>query len=85
MSSSKKPVRKSVSVPPELARRVRSIAKERRTSENRVFVDLLETGLSAKDAERQHFRDLVDRLAQATSKAEQRRLKEELARLTFGE
>ena len=85
MSTTKKPIRKSVSVPPAVARRVRSLARAQRTSENRVLVDLIETGLAAKDDERQHFQDLVDRLAQARTGAEQKRLKEELARLTFGD
>jgi hypothetical protein len=85
MSTTDKPIRKSVSVSATVAKRVRSLARAQRTSENRVLVDLIETGLAAKDNERQHFLDLVDRLARAGSKAEQKRLKEELARLTFGE
>ncbi len=84
MSTTKKPVRKSVSVSPAVAKRVRTLARAQRTSESRVLVDLIETGLAAKDKERQHFQQLVDRLAQARSKAEQTRLKEELAKLTFG-
>ncbi len=85
MSSTKKSIRKSVSVPPTVAKRVRSLARAQRTSESRVLVELIETGLAAKDDERQHFQDLVDQLARAKTKAEQKRLKEELARLTFGD
>jgi hypothetical protein len=85
MSATQKPVRRSVSIPPAVAKRVRSMAKKQRASEGRVLVDLIEAGLAAKDEERQRFRNLVDRLARATSKAEQSRLKEELARLTFGD
>jgi hypothetical protein len=84
MSTTKKPIRKSVSVPPTVAKRVRSLARAQRTSESRILVDLIEAGLAAKDDERQHFKDLVDRLARAKTKAEQKRLKDELARLTFG-
>jgi len=83
MPTAKKPVRKSVSVPPAVAERVQVLARTWRTSENRVLVDLIETGLAAKDAERRHFQELVDRLARTKSKSEQKRLKEELARLTF--
>jgi hypothetical protein len=85
MSTTKKPIRKSISVPPTVANRVRSLARAQRTSENRVLVELIETGLAAKDDERRQFQDLVDQLARAKTKAEQKRLKEELARLTFGD
>ena len=83
MSTAKQPIRKSVSVPPVVAERIESLARARRTSENRVLVDLIETGLAAKDDERRHFLELVDRLARSKNKLEQERLKEELARLTF--
>jgi len=54
-------------------------------SANRVIVDLIETGLEARDREKLAFFELAERLAQATNAAEQKRLKEELARMTFGE
>ena len=85
MSTTKKPIRKSVSVPPVVARRIQSLAKARRTSENRVLVDLIETGLAAKEKERQHYLDLLEQLRGAEDPAEQERLMEELANLTFGE
>ncbi len=85
MATTKKPIRKSISVPSAVAQRVKTLARAQRTSESRVLVDLIETGLAAKDDERHRFQNLVDRLAQTKSKAEQKRLKEELARLTFGE
>lgn len=78
-------VRQSVSLPSSVARRVQAIAKRRRTSANRVLVDLIESGLEAKERERELFFDVADRLAKTTDPAEQKRLKEELARLTFGE
>ena len=56
-----------------------------RTSASRVLVDLIESGLEAREREKQHFLDLADRLAETTDRAEQARIKEELARLTFGE
>ena len=85
MSTTKKPIRKSVSVPAATAKRVQHLARTQRTSESRVIVELIEAGLAAKDQERRHFQELVDRLADAKGKVEQTRLKEELARLTFGE
>jgi len=41
--------------------------------------------LEAKDRERQCFLDLAERLAQSDDPEERVRLKEELARLTFGD
>ncbi len=85
MPTTPRSIRQSVSLPPQVARRVRSIAKTRRVSANRVLVDLIEVGLDEQERERQRFMDLADRLTRSTNRAEQSRLKEELARLTFGE
>lgn len=85
MAASAKAVRQSVSLPPIIARRVQALAKRRRTSANRVIVDLIESGLEAKDQEKITFFELADRLAKSSDHEEQRRLKEELARLTFGD
>ena len=78
-------VRQSVSLPTGIARRVQALAKRQRTSANRVIVDLVESGLEAREREKHLFLDLADRLAHSTEPAEQKRLKEELARMTFGE
>ena len=85
MATSQKNVRQSVSLPSTVARRVQALAKRRRTSANRVIVDLIESGLEAKERDRIAFFDLADRLAHTSDPGEQKRLKEELARMTFGE
>jgi len=85
MAMLEKPVRQSVSLSPDLARRVKDLAKTKRTSANRVVVDLIEAGLEAQEREKRRFFDLADRLASSADVKEQQRLKEELARLTFGE
>jgi hypothetical protein len=85
MHSSQKTVRQSVSLPPNVARRVQTLAKQTRSSANRVIVDLIETGIAAKEREKEHFLELADKLARSSDKNEQARLKQELARLTFGE
>jgi hypothetical protein len=72
-------------MPTSVARRVRALAKSRKTSTNRVLVDLIEVGLQSKDAEKDRFFSLVNRLTQSRDSAERQRLKEELARMTFGE
>ena len=85
MPTAEKPVRQSVTLPPRVARRVRSLAKSRRTSASRVLVDLVESGLEAAEREKQHFLELAEQLARSNAPAEQARLKAELARLTFGD
>lgn len=47
--------------------------------------DLIEAGLEATDRRKEHFLGLAERLTRSTDPEEQARLKEELARLTFGE
>jgi hypothetical protein len=85
MATTEKAVRQSVSLPPPLARRVKALAKSRKVSSNRVLVDLVETGLRSKEEERRKFLELADRLSETTDAKEQQELKEQLARMTFGE
>jgi len=85
MATAEKPVRQSVSLPPGLARQVRSLAESRRTSANRTLVELIESGLRAREQERKRFFEVAERLAQSRDAEEQSILKEELARMTFGE
>ena len=84
MPPSSRSNRQSVSLPPTVARRVQALAKHQRTSANRVIVDLIESGLAAKEREKALFFELADRLTHTSDRAEQQRLKDELARLTFG-
>ncbi len=55
-----------------------------RWSTSRVRADLVRAGLDVHDRERQHFLAVAGRLARATDRAELATLREELARLTFG-
>lgn len=48
-------------------------------------VDLIETGLQTREREKTAFFDLADRLTHCSDGAEQERLKEQLARMTFGD
>ena len=80
-----KTVRQSVSLPARVARRVKSLAQTSKTSANRVIVDLIESGLDAREQEKERFLGLADHLTRSRDPAEQKRLKEELARMTFGE
>ena len=84
MTETEKTVRQSVSIPAGIAKRVRTLARTRKTSTSRVLVDLIEAGLQSKEAEKERFLSLVSRLTEASNPAEQERLKQELARMTFG-
>jgi hypothetical protein len=85
MAETQKAVRQSVSIPTGIARRVRALAKSRKTSANRVLVDLIEVGLQSREAEKDRFFSLVNQLTESRDATERQRLKEELARMTFGE
>ena len=85
MATMEKTVRQSISIPSRLAKQVKALAKNRRTSNNHVFVELIETGLESKKEEKRRFFELADQLTTATDPSEAKRIKEKLARLTFGE
>ena len=85
MSIAEKPVRQSVSRPVRVARRVKSVAQVSKTSTSRVIANLIESGLDAREQEKKRFLELADRLSRFRDPEEQKRLKEELARMTFGE
>jgi len=77
--------RQSISLPTGVAQRVSRLAKTQRKSTNRVLVELIETGLDAKEAEKRRFFALADQLGTTDDNRERERIKKELARLTFGE
>jgi hypothetical protein len=84
MRQRKKSVRQSVSLPARVAKRVHALARFRNSSANRVLVDLIEVGLESKQAEKARFFALAEQLTQSTDPRERRKLKAELARMTFG-
>lgn len=84
-TTTEKVVRQSVSIPRQIAKRVRSLAKTQKKSANRVLVDLIEAGLESKDSQREHFFAIAHRLTETTDPGERQCLKQELARMTFGE
>ncbi|HSF17350.1 MAG TPA: hypothetical protein VLK65_17520 [Vicinamibacteria bacterium] len=73
-----------MSLPIPIAKRVNAIARTKKTSANRVIVDLIESGLEAQEQERKRFFELTERLMRSDNAREQQRLKDELARLVFG-
>ena len=85
MPAMPRPVRQTVSLPAPIARRVRAVAQSTRMSASRVIAELVESGLQVRERERQDFLDLADRLSRSRDPEEQRQLKNELARRTFGQ
>ncbi len=75
MSIPQRSVRRSVSLPSRVARRVKSLAQMKNTSASRVIADLIESGLDAREQERKRFFELADRLARSHDLEEQRLLK----------
>jgi hypothetical protein len=84
MPMTAKSIRRSVNLPAGVARRVRALARTTKTSTSRVIADLIESGLDAREQEKQRFFECADRLSRSRDPEEQARLKEELARMTFG-
>ncbi len=84
MANTDKSVRQSVSLPARVARRIKALAKTENTSANQVLVDLIEAGLASKEAERERFFALANRLTESPEPTEREKLKKELARMTFG-
>jgi len=84
MRTVEKSVRQSISLPPRAARRVQALAQRKNASTNRVIVDLIQAGLNAQEQEKKRFFELANRLARSANVAE-KRLKEESARMSFGE
>lgn len=84
MRSSNKAVRQSVTLPAKTAAQVRSLAKNRRVSSNRMLVELIENGIEAEKRKQQEFFELAERFRNATDPREAKRLGDELGRMVFG-
>jgi hypothetical protein len=80
----KKLVRRSISLRPEINSKVQVLAKRERRSTNQILEKLIEAGLETQENEKRRFFELAERLIAATRPSERQRLKEELARKTFG-
>jgi metal-responsive CopG/Arc/MetJ family transcriptional regulator len=77
-------IRRSVSIPSEMAEKIDAIAESRHVSGNRTIVDLLADGIEAHERRRKAFLELADRFQKSKDPAETKRLRAELARMTFG-
>jgi hypothetical protein len=77
-------IRRSISLPAELAEKIDAIATGRHVSGNRAIVDLLADAILAYERRRTAFLEVADRFQKSKDPAETERLREELARITFG-
>jgi hypothetical protein len=85
MARLEKSIRRSISLPHRIAKHVHAIARTHKTSANRVLVDLIEAGIQARESEKRRFFALANRIAESDDPTERQRIKEELARMTFGD
>jgi metal-responsive CopG/Arc/MetJ family transcriptional regulator len=77
-------IRRSISLPSEMAEKIDAIAQSRHVSANRAIVDLLSDAIVAHEKRRRTFLELADRFQKSKDPAETKKLREELARITFG-
>jgi hypothetical protein len=84
MRMGKKAVRQSVSLPANVAAQVRSLAKTRRLSANRMLVELIENGMEAEKRKQREFFDLAERFRSASDPEEVKRLGDQMGRMVFG-
>lgn len=83
--ASPKQVRRSVTLPVQVAAQVERIARKRRLSDNRVLVELVEQGLEAQKEKEKAFFALADRFRSASDPKQVKQLGDELGRFVFGE
>ena len=81
---SAKRVRRSVTLPREVAKQVDALAKRRRLSDNRVLVELIEHGIEAQKQRELDFFKLAERFRTASDPEQVKRLGDELGRMVFG-
>ena len=54
-----KQVRRSITLPPKVAKQVETIARQRALSDNRVLVELIEQGIETRQRKEREFFDLA--------------------------
>ncbi len=80
-----KQVRRSLTLPAQVAKQVESMAKRRRLSDNRVLVELIELGIEAQREKEKAFFELAERFRASQDAEEVKRLGDQLGRFVFGE
>ena len=85
MRAAEKTVRQSISLPAKTAAQVRSMAKGRRLSANRMLVELIENGIEAEKRKQQEFFELAERFRNENNPEVAKRLGDQLGRMVFGD
>lgn len=85
MSAIQRPVRQSVSLPAKVAAQVRSMAKTRRLSANRMLRELIENGIEAEKRKQREFFELAERFRDENDAEAAKRLGNQLGRMIFGD
>ena len=80
-----KQVRRSVTLPRTVAAQVTRMAKQRRLSDTRVLVEVIEQGIEARKQKEKAFLSLAERFRAATNPDQVKQLGDELGRFVFGE
>jgi hypothetical protein len=80
-----KQVRRSVTLPREIAKQVETMSKQRRLSDNRVLVELIEQGIRAQNEKEKAFFELAQRFREAKDPEQAEQLGDQLGRFVFGE
>jgi metal-responsive CopG/Arc/MetJ family transcriptional regulator len=80
-----KQVRRSITLPAQVAQQVDRMAKRRRLSDNRILVELIEEGIEGRKQKEQEFFRLAEKFRTADDPEQVTRLGNELGRFAFGE
>jgi hypothetical protein len=80
-----KPIRRSITLPRDIAKQVEAISKQRRLSDNRVLVELIEQGIQAQKEKEKAFFELARKFREADDPKQVERLGDQLGRFVFGE
>ena len=84
MPPKEKSVRQSVTLPTKVANQVRTMAKRRRLSANRMLVELVEEGIETQRRKEKAFFELAERFRSASDPKEIQKLGDELGQMVFG-
>jgi len=84
-STRAKHVRRSVTLPSSVAKKVETLARQRDLSDNRVLVELIEQGIEAQRQKEKAFFQLAERFRAADDPEQVKLLGDQLGRFVFGE
>jgi hypothetical protein len=74
-----------VTLSAKIAKQVETLAKQRALSDNRVWVELIEQGIEARQQKEKTFFQLAERFRTANEPEQVKQLGDQLGRFVFGE